>query len=156
MGLKAVAEAGFPDSRADGPLVWVHDFEIEDPHGAKLIFAQLKEAFEDAVVAVWTGRTENDGFNRLVLELSIPWRDAALIRALARHRQQSGLDPSQRVQEEALSAHPEVAKLILELFRVKFDPATAAGLDARKAAAAAVMARVIEALQHVESLDDDR
>ncbi|MFL5296236.1 MAG: NAD-glutamate dehydrogenase [Phenylobacterium sp.] len=156
MGLKALAEAGFPVVRAFEPAIWVHDFEIEDPRGANLVFAALKEAFEDAVVAVWEGRTENDGFNRLVMELAIPWRDAALVRALARHRQQSGLDPSQRVQEEALSAHPEVAKLILELFRVKFDPSTRASLETRKATAAKVMARVVEALQAVESLDEDR
>src|SRR4051812_18745429 len=83
MGLKALAEAGFPVTRAGQPTVWVHDFEIEDPRGAGLVFADLKGAFEDAVVAVWTGRTENDGFNRLVLELSMPWRDAALIPAFA-------------------------------------------------------------------------
>jgi len=156
MGLNAIAEAGFPVSPAGGPVIWVHDFEIEDPLGAELVFAQLKDAFEDTVVAVWTGRTENDGFNRLVMELAIPWRDAALIRALARHRQQSGLDPSQRVQEEALSAHPQVARLILELFKTKFDPASRASLDRRRADADAVMARVVEALQGVESLDHDR
>ena len=156
MGLKAIAEAGFPVSPAGGQVVWVHDFEIEDPLGAELVFAKLKDAFEDTVVAVWTGRTENDGFNRLVMELAIPWREAALIRALARHRQQSGLDPSQRVQEEALSAHPEVARLILELFQTKFDPATRASLDRRRIEADAVMARIVEALQAVESLDHDR
>jgi len=156
MGLKALAEAGFPVCRPRTPAVWVHDFEIEDPHGADLVFADLKAAFEDAVVAVWTGRTENDGFNRLVLELPIPWRDAALIRALARHRQQSGLDPSQRVQEEALSAHPEVARLILNLFQTKFDPASNASLETRRGQADALMLRIVEALQSVESLDEDR
>jgi glutamate dehydrogenase len=156
MGLKALAEAGFPVCRPRQPAVWVHDFEIEDPNGAELVFADLKAAFEDAVVAVWTGRTENDGFNRLVLALSLPWRDAALIRALARHRQQSGLDPSQRVQEEALAAHPAVARLILDLFRTKFDPATRASLDTRRQQADAIMAEVVEALQEVESLDEDR
>ncbi len=156
MGLKALAEAGFPVVRAGLPAVWVHDFEIEDPRGADLVFADLKDAFEAAVVAVWTGRTENDGFNRLVMELSIPWRDAALIRALARHRQQSGLDPSQRVQEEALSANPGVARLILDLFRTKFDPAIKAELPERQLQADAVMIKIIEALQLVESLDEDR
>ena len=156
MGLKAMAEAGFPVTRAGLPPVWVHDFEIEDPQGADLVFADLKDAFEDAVVAVWTGRTENDGFNRLVLELSIPWRDAALIRAFARHRQQSGLDPSQRVQEEALSAHPDVARLILTLFQTKFDPASKASVETRRGHADKVMAKIVEALQAVESLDEDR
>ena len=156
MGLKALAEAGFPVVRAGLPAVWVHDFEIEDPRGEGLVFADLKDPFEAAVVAVWTGRTENDGFNRLVMELSIPWRDAALIRALARHRQQSGLDPSQRVQEEALSANPGVARLILDLFRTKFDTAIAADLAERRIQADAVMIKIIEALQLVESLDEDR
>nr|WP_308237929.1 NAD-glutamate dehydrogenase domain-containing protein [Phenylobacterium sp. J426] len=120
------------------------------------MFAEVKEAFEAAVVAVWTGRTENDGFNRLVLELSLPWRDAALIRALARYRQQSGLDPSQRVQEQALSNHPGVARLILDLFRIRFDPAINASVAERKAQGDAVMAEIVEALQDVQSLDDDR
>ena len=156
MGLKAMAEAGFPIAREGQAPVWVHDFEIEDPQGADLVFDEVKEAFEAAVVAVWTGQAENDGFNRLVLELSLPWRDAALVRALARFRQQSGLDPSQRVQEQALSAHPGVARLILDLFRIRFDPAIRASLDERKARADAVMAEIVEALQAVQSLDDDR
>jgi glutamate dehydrogenase len=156
MGLKAMAEAGFPVARSGQPLVWVHDFEIEDPRGEHLVFSQVKQVFEDAVVAVWTGATENDGFNRLVLELAAPWRDAALIRAFARHRQQSGLDPSQRVQEAALSSQPGVARLILELFQVKFDPASGDDLATRRTKAEAVMARIVEALQSVASLDDDR
>ncbi len=156
MGLKAISEAGFRISPAGAPAVWIHDFEIGDPRGGDLIFSEIKDAFEDAVVAVWTGRTENDGFNRLVMELALPWRDAALIRALARYRQQTGLDPSQRVQEQALSNHPGVARLILDLFRIKFDPAIAADLAARRTLADGVMADIVEALQLVESLDDDR
>jgi len=156
MGLKAMAEQGFPVQPADGQVVWIHDFEIEDERGEHLEFAEVKQAFEAAVTAVWTGRAENDGFNRLVLELSISWREAALIRALARHRQQSGLDPSQRVQEQALSDHPGVARLILDLFRTKFDPAIAASLDERRTQARAVMGEITEALQMVQSLDHDR
>ena len=156
MGLKAMVETGFPVTRAGADPVWVHDFELDDERGEHLVFAEVKAAFEYAFVAIWSGKTENDGFNRLVLELSITWRDAALIRALARHRQQSGLDPSQRVQEEALSNHPGVARLILDLFRTRFHPAIAASLEARRKQAEAVMAEIVEALQLVESLDDDR
>jgi glutamate dehydrogenase len=156
MGLKAMAEAGFPVGGPGEPPVWVHDFEIEDSHGERLVFAEVKQAFEEAVAAVWTGQTENDGFNRLVLELSIPWRDAALVRALARFRQQSGLDPTQRAQEEALSNNPGVARLILDLFRTRFDPAIRADLAARREQAMEVMTEILAALQHVDSLDEDR
>jgi glutamate dehydrogenase len=69
----------------------------------------VKGPFETAFSAVWTGLTESDGFNRLVLELGVDWREAALVRTLARYRQQTGLDPSQAVQEEALRDYPAVA-----------------------------------------------
>ena len=156
MGMKAMVESGFPVMRAGGRRVWIHEFELDDEQGEHLIFEDIRHAFEDAFVAVWTGATENDGFNRMVLELSISWREAALIRALARHRQQSGLDPSQRVQETALSNHPGVARLILDLFRTKFDPAIKADLAGRTEQAAKVMDEIVEALQQVDSLDDDR
>ncbi|HEX6866673.1 MAG TPA: NAD-glutamate dehydrogenase domain-containing protein, partial [Caulobacteraceae bacterium] len=133
-----------------------HEFLVEDEAGERLVFADVAAAFESAFVAVWTGRTESDGFNRLVLELGVSWREAALVRALARFRQQSGLDPSQTVQEAALSDHPEVAKLILKLFAIKFDPASGLDLDARRQGADAVMGEIIEALQAVASLDADR
>ena len=156
MGLKAMVETGFPVTSTDGGPIWVHDFDLLDEMGENLVFDDLSRAFEDAFIAVWTGRTENDGFNRLVLELSMPWREAALIRALARHRQQSGLDPSQRVQEAALSANADVTRLILDLFRAKFDPATKADLPTRTAKAEKVMADIVTALQAVESLEEDR
>ncbi|HSV02280.1 MAG TPA: NAD-glutamate dehydrogenase [Phenylobacterium sp.] len=156
MGLKALAEAGFPVTPQGRSPVWVHDFEIEDPRGEHLVFAEVKRCFEDAVVAVWCGRTENDGFNRLTIELSIPWRDAALVRALARFRQQTGLDPSQRVQEEALAVHPEVTRLILKLFAARFDPEAEGDLAARQAATERLMREIEDALQAVESLDHDR
>ncbi len=160
MGLKALIEEGNkvtpigPDGEARP--VWVHEFLLQDDQGEHLLFADARAPFEAAFTAVWTGQTESDGFNRLVLELGISWREAALIRALAKYRQQSGLDPSQAVQEEALSAHPGVARLILDLFRTKFDPALAPDAEARETQAQSIMAQVVEALQAVASLDHDR
>lgn len=160
MGLKALTEEGFPITRrldhGDESVTWVHDFVLDDPRGERLRFADIKTAFEDAVTAVWTGRAESDGFNRLVMELGVSWREAALIRALARYRQQTGLDPSQAVQEEALRDYPGVARLILDLFKVKFDPAVTMPLESRAATAEALFEEIIAALQSVESLDADR
>ncbi len=160
MGLKALIEDGHKvsPSTLDGVRepVWVHEFVLRDEQGEHLTFADIKLAFEAAFVAIWTGRAESDGFNRLVLELGIGWREAALIRALARYRQQSGLDPSQGVQEQALADHPGVARLILDLFQTKFDPAVVADLASRREQATAVEAKISEALQAVESLDADR
>ncbi len=105
---------------------------------------------------IWSGLTENDGFNRLVLDLGVSWREAALIRTLARYRQQTGLDPSQGVQEEALADNPAITRLILDLFTAKFDPAAGAELKARQDKAEALFVQIGEALQAVASLDADR
>ncbi|HZL00063.1 MAG TPA: NAD-glutamate dehydrogenase, partial [Caulobacteraceae bacterium] len=160
MGLSALMEDGFEITPAmpDGAArpVWVHEFLLEDENGGHLSFEDMKAPFEAAYRAVWSGRAESDGFNRLVLELGVSWREAALIRALAHYRAQSGLDPSQAVQEAALTAHPRVARLILELFRVRFDPAVAATLGEREAESESIADDIEEALQEVESLDADR
>jgi glutamate dehydrogenase len=160
MGLKALSEDGFALSplAASGArrTVWVHEFGLDDPRGEGLEFESVRPVFEDAFLAVWRGQAECDGFNRLVLELSVSWREAALIRALARYRQQSGLDPSPQVQQQALGDHPEVAALILDLFRLRLDPALAVSTEERAAQAKDAEARIDEALQAVESLDADR
>jgi glutamate dehydrogenase len=160
MGLKGLIEEGLEVHRQapDGTVstVWVHDVLLQDDRGEHLVFDEVKEPFESAFLAVWCGRTENDGFNRLVLELGIPWREAALVRALARYRQQTGLDPSQAVQTAALGDFPGIARLILDLFRTKFDPAIDAPVKAREEQAEAVFAQTLEALQEVASLDADR
>jgi glutamate dehydrogenase len=160
MGLKALSEDGFALAPNAGESVrrkvWIHEFSLDDERGERLVFEDIRRVFEETFLAVWTGRAESDGFNRLVLELSIPWREAALIRALARYRTQSGLDPSPSVQQQALSDHPNVAALILKLFRARLDPDLGQGADARKAAAEALGAEIEAALQAVESLDADR
>ncbi|MGI9169391.1 MAG: NAD-glutamate dehydrogenase domain-containing protein, partial [Caulobacteraceae bacterium] len=160
MGLSALVEEGFAiaprGSEPAGEPVWIHEFVLEDENGAHLTFEDIKAPFEAAFKAVWSGAAESDGFNRLVLELGASWREAALIRALSRYRQQSGLDPRQAVQEAALSAHPGVTRLLFDLFAVRFDPAGGAGVEERTQASAVLRLAIEEALQGVDSLDADR
>ena len=158
MGLKALVEEGFPIPRGGDAAdqVWAHEFTLADARGETIDIDTIEQAFERAFIAVWDGRTENDGFNRLVVELGISWREAALVRALARYRQQTGLDPSEIVQQAALSDHPEVTRLILELFHARFDPALGTSPAERQIASDALCERIGEALQAVESLDADR
>jgi glutamate dehydrogenase len=156
MGLKTLEEWGFSLKPAGADEIHVHEFLLEDPRGNDLSFDAVRGPFEAAFAAVWTGLTESDGFNRLVLELGVDWREAALVRTLARYRQQTGLDPSQAVQEEALRDYPSVARAILALFTAKFDPAAAGDAEARKVATDDLMAHINDLLQDVKSLDHDK
>ncbi|HYC74972.1 NAD-glutamate dehydrogenase [Brevundimonas sp.] len=156
MGLKTLEEWGHALSPLGDPQIHVHEFLLEDPRGGDLHFDDVREPFEEAFSAVWTGRTESDGFNRLVIELGVDWREAALVRTLARYRQQTGLDPSQAVQEEALRDYPSVARGLLSLFHAKFDPSAGGDAASRDKAVAEQAGKLFALLRDVKSLDHDR
>ncbi len=160
MGLSALVEEGYPVKPAaatgDRRCVWVHEFLVEGENGGHIEFRDIKEPFQQAFAAVWDGRAESDGFNRLVLELGVQWRQAALIRAFCRYRVQSGLDPRPALQQAALSSYPAIAQRLLDLFAARFDPSTGESIDGRRERSAALGLAIDEALREVGGIDDDR
>ncbi|MBL8558584.1 MAG: NAD-glutamate dehydrogenase [Hyphomonadaceae bacterium] len=156
MGLFVENELTFPVRPTTGGTLYIHDIEMRSKDGKPIDFAAVENSFEEAFAAVWTGRAENDGFNALILKLGMSWREAALIRALARYRQQTGLDPSQPVQEQALCDHPEIVRLILGLFRVRFSPDLPEPVKERETWARQLEEQIDKALEAVVSLDADR
>ncbi|MFN3312591.1 MAG: NAD-glutamate dehydrogenase [Hyphomonas sp.] len=161
LGLFVDFETGYPvrpltKPAEDAPDVyWVHALSMETADGSSLELDQLALAFEDAFIAVWSGWAENDGFNRLVLTAQASWREAAVMRALAAFRRQSGMEPPQEVQETALAKYPAATRLILDLFADRFDPSTHKTNDARKKAQASIAEQFETAMKDVASLADD-
>jgi glutamate dehydrogenase len=160
LGLHVEAEAGYPVQRrregADAETLWVHEFEVSARSGEFAELETLAPLFEEAVLAVLDGRTEDDGFNTLVPAIGVSWRDAAFLRTCARYRQQSGLDPSQSIQEEALAGHPEIARGLLEFARLRFDPSLDLDLKAREEKCAQTERELRGKLDAVSSLDHDK
>jgi glutamate dehydrogenase len=178
LGLRAKAEANFPirfQPTAVGPsvverpgfeapgfdppakpnperLFYVHDLTLERLPSQR----PLEKKFEEAFEAVFARLTENDRFNSLVVALGVDWRSAALLRTLARWRAQSGLDPSEPVQVQALRDYPEIAMQLLKLFAIKFDPGMPGDIAARKLAAEPVSKKIDQLLETVSTLDADR
>lgn len=155
MGLFVEAETPHEVRRADGQVIWIHDVRMRTDDGQPLDVDTVETVFEEAFSAIWAGRAENDGFNRLILKLGIPWREATLVRALARWRGQTGMDPGQQVQEKAVCDYPNITRAILALFASKFDPARGA-TDGREAAVASLNETITSLLDQVPSLDADR
>ncbi|WP_420434981.1 NAD-glutamate dehydrogenase [Hyphobacterium sp.] len=160
MGLNVIQESGFEVQReVDGaaePIVYIHDFEMRSDALAGRDVSEFSEVFEDAMLAIIANRAEDDGFNRLILTLGVSWREAAVLRALSRYRQQTGLDPSQAIQEEALAENPATARLLLTLFDTRFNPALDIDIDARKEKAAEIGNEIRGQLEKVASIDHDR
>jgi glutamate dehydrogenase len=152
MGLFVESETPH-DVRRGSETIWISDVRTRSTDSQTIDYGAVEGSFEEAFAAIWAGKAEVDGFNRLILKLGISWREATLVRALARWRGQTGMDPSQQVQEQAVADHPAITRAILSLFSVRFDPGF--GGD-RETAATSINETIANLLNAVPSLDADR
>ena len=118
--------------------------------------ARARELFQDALRAVWDGLNEIDGFNSLVLTAGLTWRQATVLRAYAKYMRQGNAPFAQDYIEEALRGNVDIARLLVELFEARFDPAAYDDPAARAAAEERLRERIVSALDDVASLDHDR
>jgi len=160
LGLRVIAENAFaltPAEKDGKPAeAALQNFLMERADGSAADLKRVKPILEDAFHAVWAGRCESDGFNRLVVASELDWRDVAILRMLAKFLRQAGLMLSQAYMESALVKYPAIGKLLVELFRALHDPKLFNDAAPRKASAQAIRAKIEEALNDVPSADDDR
>ena len=122
MGLRVITEHPYRVD-AEGGLVYIQDFEVESMQGELDVYS-IDENFEEAFAKIWRGDAENDGFNRLVLAAGLSWRQVAMLRAYCKYLLQTGVPFSQSYMEATLVRYPLLARLVVELFEARFDPAT--------------------------------
>jgi glutamate dehydrogenase len=157
LGFKVVNERTYairPTTEGDSTRTWLHDMALERASGGPIEIETVDPLIEAALLAQFRGLTESDRFDRLVLEAGLAWREAALLRALGRYLRQAGAPYGQNYIADALANHPEVARLIVDLFRARFDPRKDEA--ARAGETAAAEAAIESALEAVTSLDEDR
>ena len=143
MGLRVLSEHPYrielPGEGGATEPVYIQDFEVElaPAKGARseIDIDAIDAQFEDAFLQVWRGLAENDGFNRLILAAGLNWRQVAMLRGYSKYLQQLGVPFSQAYVEETFARHPLIARLMVELFESRFDPA-GEGKQAQRAAEA--------------------
>jgi glutamate dehydrogenase len=128
---------------------WIYDFGLRPGTGA----SRAKELFEAALAALWRGEIEDDGFNALVLDAGLTWREAVVLRAYARYLRQVGARFSQGYLQRVLRQHPGITRLLVRLFESRFDPGRQGGEAERSEA---IAEEIRGALDEVTSLDADR
>ncbi len=138
----------------DDAGLWIQDLEVRHAGGQTLDPAAVGARFEEAFFAVWNGRAESDGFNRLVLAAGLDWRQATVLRAVCRYLLQTGLPFSQRYMESVLARHPVISQRLSRLFEARFDPALAPA--ARNSRIRTIGREIEDALGNVTGRDDDR
>src|SRR5207253_3211212 len=143
--------AAFP---AGLPRVWMHDLGLlAVARQADVEVDTLHAVFADAFGRVFRGDIESDDFNRLVVAARLPAEEIVILRAYAKYLRQIGFPLSQGFVEATLTIHADIARQLIDLFKLRFDPTEGAAVGARTAE----QVRAIEAaLEAVENLSEDR
>jgi glutamate dehydrogenase len=150
-GLRVIAEQSYPIRWSEGPPVWIQDFELAHP--TPFDIGKVGAKLTAAIDSVWTGVTENDGFNRLLSLTGLAAREIMVLRACARYVLQTGLPFSQAYMEGVLQANPGIALRLFQLFDQRLNPARSAAARGRTQA---LEDRLAGDLDAVTSLDADR
>lgn len=122
LGMRIVSERPYELQLDDGNRIWIQDFDMQPPTDGAFDLDLIRDQFQQAFEQTWRGHNENDGFNRLVLLAKLNWRQASLLRAIAKFLQQTGSPFSQQYMEQTLAAWPLAARLLVEYFEARFDP----------------------------------
>ncbi len=154
MGLDVVDEHPYEFT---GPAVaapfWIYDLGLRRAGDGEGHCAPVKALFEEALTALWKGMVEDDGFNALVLDAQLTWRQVVVLRTYAKYLRQAGITFSQRYIERVLAANTAVTRLLVRLFESRFDPGIRSGQAERSDA---ISEEIRGLLDEVAILDHDR
>jgi glutamate dehydrogenase len=151
MGVQVADERPYPIAPRGRDGVWIYDFGLTYPGHGDVDAGGIRESFQDTFVRAWRGDVENDAYNRLVLGGALTWREITVLRAIGKYLRQARITFSDSYVEQALVAHPEIARLLVALFQARFDPRRTDRADAGE-----IAERIGEAIDAVESLDQDQ
>jgi glutamate dehydrogenase len=144
---------------------WIYDFGLRrraaaaaGPGGRttklpEVSVTSIAGQLEGALAALWNGEIEDDGFNSLVLDAGLAWRQVVVLRAYAKYLQQAGTTFSSGYIARVLRSNPVIARQLIRLFESRFDPDRQAGQAERSEA---LSEEISGGLDEVASLDEDR
>ena len=156
MGLKVLDERPYDIWPEGRPVSWIHDFGLVLESEGTLDVEKVRERFQAAFARVWAGDAESDAFNKLVLGAGLDWREVAVLRAYAKYLRQAGTTFSQAYMERTMAGNPRIARLLVQLFKARLDPARASNRNGHADRADDMVEEIEEALEAVRNLDEDR
>ncbi|MGR5149697.1 NAD-glutamate dehydrogenase [Photobacterium alginatilyticum] len=152
LGLRVIGESPYQVVTANGTVYWILDFAMLHNACTGIDLSEARDRFQEAFAAIWHNEIESDGFNRLVLCAGLTGREITILRSFARYMRQVGFPFSQHYIEETLSSHSDLARDLVSLFALRFNPAKKHSEKAEQD----LIKKLNKKLDHVESLDDDR
>ncbi|HEX8830657.1 MAG TPA: NAD-glutamate dehydrogenase domain-containing protein, partial [Longimicrobium sp.] len=133
------------------PQLMVYAFHVQTRDGDP-IPPELYDALAESLLASRGGDAQKDPYASLTLVSGLRWREVDVVRTYANYASQIGAVPSRLSPVRAFLTYPRVARLLVDLFDARLNPA---GTGA-KARIAAIRTEMHAALEAVTSLADDR
>ncbi|MFQ3323560.1 MAG: glutamate dehydrogenase [Pseudomonadales bacterium] len=158
LGFRVLVEHPYQISPVGADQVWMLEFTLRfslNEDGA-LDVASVSHLFENAFMAVWEERAENDTFNRLVLGARLEWSSVALLRTIAHYLKQLGSFVSTAFVADVLVKHSDTARNLIALFRSRFDPRLAAREEQHGEREARLIEKISEARDGISNLNEDQ
>jgi glutamate dehydrogenase len=154
MGVVVYTEHPSEAKLQSGESVWIQDFHLRHESNDDLDFDAVEIPFEECFNAVFAGRAESDGLNRLILRASLDWRQTALLRCYTKYLLQLGIPFSQAYMEDVLVNHAKFTHKLVQQFELQFEPGLS---DARrKRELEVIRASVNRAVDKARNVDEDR
>ena len=149
LGLRVVEEVPTRLKSKDGDY-FIHDFGVVDGAGELLTLDSVSDRLAATISAVLEGSSESDSLNRLVAASSLDHDQVNILRAYRTYWQRVSPVFTAEYINDVCAAHPKTASDLVAFFEARFTP------KADPEAAATVRRRILDALERVVSLDEDR
>lgn len=157
LGAEIIEQRPYQVGRSDGMPAWIYDVKLRLPASERFtdgVRGELAARFCAAFLATWQGDCEADRLNALVTATGITWTEVSWLRAFVQYARQLGSPFSLQYFELAVLGNPDVASLLVDLFRARLDPELPS--SRRDAVIDRLRQALDTAIDAVKSLDADR
>ncbi len=155
-GLRVVAECSYLIRPRSIDKCWLQEFTLQHNGMDKIDLESTGPNFKRAFYRIWSGDSENDAFNRLLLAARLDWRQIALVRAYARYMKQLAFQFGEAYIADTLVSNPAISASLVEYFEQRFDPGPAIDNALRKTREKDCRGKILSGLDQVLSLNEDR
>ncbi len=156
MGLKVISEHPYCIKNTDGEKFWIHDFYLKYFVETELPLEQIADHLQTTFCQAWHQQIANDSFNRLVLVGAMNSIQVRMFRAYAHYMKQINGGFSQTFIASCLYNNVDITVLIWELFQTRFDVDSKTTFVQRVARQQQIQKEILERLEQVSSLTEDR
>jgi glutamate dehydrogenase len=156
LGLRVMGEHPYGLQYDDGRKVWIHNFLLVYTLSEHIDMQAVKCLFQEAFKNIWHGHAESDAFNKLVLGSELGWRDISMLRAYARYMKQIRFGISEAYIAETLNRYISISRLLVKAFEVRFALDIDRTMEQRNLVFKDIEDEIMEALDGVEQLNEDR